>query len=524
MDGSEIVYSIPLDAIEKYLKQTRWFGGKGRVFLKSEFELIIPCFKMDEPEQIWLTVINIKYEHGDSERYFLPIASTNKNLLVLKSKIHCAGEICYYDALYSDSFRRYIFDSIKNQLNSLSGVYADSQKQFFDNIEYESSAIFDAEQSNSSFLVNDKFFFKVFRKISKEENTDYEILKYLSVETDFKKIPLYCGSLKISSEKTYDNGIDSFLKKDSYLVVMVLEKIENSGSAWQLFYHSAKNFLGLLLNEIINPITTPEVFETTNKILSQSFGIDFFNKIEKLSTLTSQMHLALLANPKNLIEFKKELLEDNRKLLEEDLEKLISNRIESLNKLKNTLSATEAIYFKRLHDNKDKIITMMHNVIRNAYSVSCIRIHGDYHLGQALWTGNDFVVLDFEGEPDKPHVYRRSKFPCSKDVAGIIRSFHYAIYAALFDMEKETPGIKDVLDPFAKRWYEIVSEFFLKNYYKQIKGTELIGNENETKQLLEFFLFEKAIYELGYEINNRPAWLAIPLKGINDILEHQFNE
>jgi len=166
----------------------------------------------------------------------------------------------------------------------------------------------------------------------------------------------------------------------------------------------------------------------------------------------------------------------------------------------------------------------MHNVIRNAYSVSCIRIHGDYHLGQALWTGDDFIILDFEGEPDKPHVYRRSKFPCLKDVAGVIRSFHYAIYAALFDMEKETPGIKDVLDPFAKRWFEIVADVFLKNYYAEIKGTDLIGSENQTKQLLDFFLFEKAIYELGYEINNRPAWLAIPLKGINDILEHQFND
>jgi SsrA-binding protein len=148
------------------------------------------------------------------------------------------------------------------------------------------------------------------------------------------------------------------------------------------------------------------------------------NKIEKLANATSQMHLALLSNPKNAIEFKKELLEDNRKLLEQDLEKLISNRIESLNKLEDKLTQTDLIYFKRLEENKDKIISMMHTVIRNAYNVSCIRIHGDYHLGQALWTGNDFVILDFEGEPDKPHVYRRSKFPCLKDVAGVIRSFH----------------------------------------------------------------------------------------------------
>jgi maltose alpha-D-glucosyltransferase/alpha-amylase len=91
-------------------------------------------------------------------------------------------------------------------------------------------------------------------------------------------------------------------------------------------------------------------------------------------------------------------------------------------------------------------------------------------------------------------------------------------------MEKESPGIKDVLEPFAKKWFEIISEVFLKNYYAEVKGTDLIGNEIQTKQLFEFFLFEKAIYELGYEINNRPEWIAIPLKGINYLLETHFND
>jgi maltose alpha-D-glucosyltransferase/alpha-amylase len=520
----EMINAIPQEAIEKYLKQTRWFGGKGREFLKTEFEIIIPCITNDDKENIWLTILNINYQQGDSEKYFLPIASTSQIIPANYSKIYCHDQDCFYDALFSENFRKFIFDALKNNMNSLNGISAVSQQHYFKNAEYKSSVIFNAEQSNSSFLVNDSFFFKVFRKISKEENTDFEILKYLSIETEFRKIPVYYGSLEISSEKTYDTGIDSFLKKDSYLVAIALEKIDNSGSAWDIFYHSAKNFLGLLLNENLNSLSTPEVHEIVEKILSNSFGIDFFNKIEKLANATSQMHLALLSNPKNAIEFKKELLEDNRKLLEQDLEKLISNRIESLNKLEDKLTQTDLIYFKRLEENKDKIISMMHTVIRNAYNVSCIRIHGDYHLGQALWTGNDFVILDFEGEPDKPHVYRRSKFPCLKDVAGVIRSFHYAIYAALFDMEKESPGIKDVLEPFAKKWFEIISEVFLKNYYAEVKGTDLIGNEIQTKQLFEFFLFEKAIYELGYEINNRPEWIAIPLKGINYLLETQFND
>lgn len=520
MDVS-IVKKIPQNSIEAYLKKCRWFGGKSRTVEKWEFDLIIPCYK-EENESAWLCVITVNYENNSSEKYFLPLIGTKENL-DSGALIYSFEELHIYDAIFSNEFRKFIFNSIKGESNTVSGILGDSQKKYFQDVSYEHSSIFNAEQSNSSFLVNDHFFFKVFRKISKEENTDYEILKYLTLDTNFRKIPLYYGGLKLHSEKVYDNGIDSFSKKDSFLVVMVLQKIKNTGNAWEIFYNSSKDFLSLLLNDVSNPISSPEILDKTKKILSNSFGIEFYNKVDKLAIATAEMHKALFSNPKNIIEFKSEFLEENRKLFEEDLEKLVASRLDSLKNHTNKLSETEVIISKRLFDNKNKIISMMNNIIRNAYSVNCIRIHGDYHLGQLLWTGTDFIILDFEGEPDKPHIYRRSKFPCLKDIAGIIRSFHYSIYAALFDMDKETPGIKNVLDSYAKHWFEIVSESFLNRYFLELKDTELLGNENQVKQLLDFFLFEKAIYELGYEINNRPNWIAIPLKGINDILEQHFS-
>jgi hypothetical protein len=132
----EMINAIPQEAIEKYLKQTRWFGGKGREFLKTEFEIIIPCITNDDKENIWLTILNINYQQGDSEKYFLPIASTSQIIPANYSKIYCHDQDCFYDALFSENFRKFIFDALKNNMNSLNGISAVSQQHYFKNEEY----------------------------------------------------------------------------------------------------------------------------------------------------------------------------------------------------------------------------------------------------------------------------------------------------------------------------------------------------------------------------------------------------
>lgn len=167
------------------------------------------------------------------------------------------------------------------------------------------------------------------------------------------------------------------------------------------------------------------------------------------------------------------------------------------------------------------ILTALKNIYKKKIDVVKIRTHGDYHLGQVLFTGKDFVITDFEGEPARSYTERRLKRSPLRDVAGMIRSFHYAAYASLFlDTQIRKEDFKKMM-PIMETWYRYVSQIFLDAYSKEVKGTSFIPKSKEDMDILmTTFLLEKAIYELNYELNNRPDWVIIPLKGIQALMKN----
>jgi maltose alpha-D-glucosyltransferase/alpha-amylase len=151
-----------------------------------------------------------------------------------------------------------------------------------------------------------------------------------------------------------------------------------------------------------------------------------------------------------------------------------------------------------------------------------IRCHGDYHLGQVLYTGKDFIIIDFEGEPARSLSERRIKRCPLRDVAGMIRSFHYAAYASLRHKTSSKMQLEDlpVLEQWGLYWYTWVSSAFIGSYLDLVRPTGLLPDDSDQlKILLDAYLLEKAIYEIGYELNNRPEWVRVPLDGILRLME-----
>ena len=141
-------------------------------------------------------------------------------------------------------------------------------------------------------------------------------------------------------------------------------------------------------------------------------------------------------------------------------------------------------------------------------SVARTRFHGDYHLGQALWTGRDFVIIDFEGEPARPISARRIKASPLRDTASMIRSFHYAVHRGL-RKAVQAPDVLSRLEKFAEHWFQWSSSAFLRSYLRTAGDAPFVPKEREELSgLLDVFLLEKAIYELGYELDHRPDWLS----------------
>jgi maltose alpha-D-glucosyltransferase/alpha-amylase len=169
------------------------------------------------------------------------------------------------------------------------------------------------------------------------------------------------------------------------------------------------------------------------------------------------------------------------------------------------------------------VLRACHGIVGRSIGGQRIRCHGDFHLGQVLHTGSDFVIIDFEGEPARSLAERRLKRSPLRDVAGMLRSFDYAVNGALF-ADTHGRGVlraEDValLEPWARFWREWVSSSFLRSYLAQLDGSALLPPRREDLGLLlRVLLLEKALYELGYELDNRPDWVRLPLRGILSLL------
>jgi maltose alpha-D-glucosyltransferase/alpha-amylase len=169
-----------------------------------------------------------------------------------------------------------------------------------------------------------------------------------------------------------------------------------------------------------------------------------------------------------------------------------------------------------------EIRARLHSVLDRSLEGARVRVHGDFHLGQVLHTGRDFVIIDFEGEPARTLAERRRRRSPIADVAGMLRSFHYAVWGVLTPElgSRVRPEDLPTFERWAPVWYGWVGSAFLESYLGTVGPAKLVPEARaDLALLLDVHLLEKALYELGYELNNRPSWVSIPLRGILDVLD-----
>jgi len=244
-----------------------------------------------------------------------------------------------------------------------------------------------------------------------------------------------------------------------------------------------------------------------------------------LGERTADLHVVLASAsddpnfvPEPISPFYQRSLQQSMRRLTRQVFQLLRNRL---------LDVPQALQDKarQLLGLEGKILRRFQSIVGQKSTATRIRCHGDYHLGQVLCTGKDFVIIDFEGEPARPLSERRIKRCALRDVAGMLRSFHYAAYSALLNQEASgTVRPEDIaaLEPWARFWYVWVSVVFLKAYLAGATQVPFLPREREELQvMLDALVLEKAIYELGYELNNRPDWVRIPLQGILDLVAGQ---
>jgi maltose alpha-D-glucosyltransferase/alpha-amylase len=246
----------------------------------------------------------------------------------------------------------------------------------------------------------------------------------------------------------------------------------------------------------------------------------YLHLVQLLAQRTAEMHLALATEPEDPAFAPEPFTE----LRQRSLYQAARTRLNQTFKMLRRRGALDRISddlreeTRAMLGRQAEIDARLRGIVAEKIDATRIRVHGDYHLGQVLYTGKDFVIIDFEGEPARPIGERRFKRSPLLDVAGMLRSFHYATVSALHHGGVR-PEDRQALGPWAHLWHRWVSASYLGTYLEAAQGSIFITpDEDQLSVMLDFYMLDKCIYELGYEINNRPDWLGIPLRGLSDLL------
>ncbi len=368
-----------------------------------------------------------------------------------------------------------------------------------------------AEQSNTSILFGNKLILKLFRRLQPGENPDVEVGRFLTEKSQFPQIATYLGDIAI----THPWG-------DRTTVAMLQKIVANEGDGWQWLLRELEDWLVQISSRdaiVPSPEAGSVAMFTQELIATESLPLaeKTLEAAELLGRRTAELHLALAKATEDPAFLPEPITSEE---LRRDAQRVEAQLHSALRALKERMSALE----DATTDRAATLLSKRAELLARAGAITSltpaglrIRIHGDYHLGQTLRTpGGDFVLIDFEGEPARPLAERRRKQSPLKDVAGMLRSFSYAAAAALDGLRtsrgEELPGSLTV---WAESWERAAASRFVRGYRTAIAANpRLLPPEDEAQALLEVYLLEKALYEMQYELNNRPAWLSIPLTGI----------
>jgi maltose alpha-D-glucosyltransferase / alpha-amylase len=559
--------------LPEYLKHCRWFGGKANRFRKAGIVKILPV--SPKSSRFYLLFLEIAYLEGAPDTYLLPISfvatrqigqppvgsaeeepnsvsggeeitARSKSLQeefpesIIARLYTGTDEGILYDATYNDDFRETLFSMIlrKRKVKGMTGEIVGHQGRMFTSIcgitAYQGrmfTSIFNnrgtrldsqrlkADQSNTSFLYEDKFYFKLFRNLKEGVNPEVEMVRFLTDHKRFQSIPPFAGAIEYQCPDS-----------EPVTIGLLMGFIPNQGDGWSYTQDVVNRYFDSVLSkpeDIDKPPQTPaSLFDVDASnippVLEGLIEGHYLQMAALLGKRTAEMHLALSSSEgeeeftpeKFSILYQKSLFQSMRTLVRSVFQVLRDNM--------GSLPESVREGALSVLQSEKRITDSLRRLVNTRFSATRTRIHGDYHLGQVLYTGKDFFIMDFEGEPAKTTVERRLKHSPFKDVAGMIRSFHYAAYTALLREASVRKHDAPLLRPWADVWYRYVASIFLGSYLETAGNASFIPEDKEDlNTMLKAYLLEKAIYELGYELNNRPEWVVTPLIGVQDLMEEE---
>ncbi len=514
--------------LPNYLQTQRWFGGKARKMQTTQISEVIPVTYGNA--EAYFVMLQVTYTEGSPETYLMPLAYQQDHVeseepleqslqAVAKLQIRGTDETgVLLDAIADKDFLDFPLEMIAN-LDRYQGIVGELLATVTDTPEIDSqleARSLKGEQSNTSIVYGDRFILKLFRKVEEGINPDLEIGRFLT-KIQSEHFVSVVGSLEYRSSA------------HSMTLGILHEFVPDVRDAWTYTLDGLRDYFEQVL---VKQVDIAEVDLPSNSLVAEiSVGIpdlahellgSYLASAELLGQRTAELHIALAAEvedsnftPEPFTSFYQRSIYQSMRNSAGQILLLLKKRLPQLPSQAQELA-------QEILNSQEQLMASFGSVLNLKITGQRTRCHGDYHLGQVLYTGKDFIIIDFEGEPARPLSERRMKRSPLRDVAGMLQSFNYAVAQALRN-EVESGIIRpedlQSMEQWAQFWYGWVSVAFLNSYLMTAaEATFLPKATQELQVLLNAYLLEKAIYELGYELNNRPDWVEIPLQRILQLL------
>jgi maltose alpha-D-glucosyltransferase/alpha-amylase len=524
-----------LNALQQWLPSRRWFRSKARNIESIHIREKIPV-PMRWREKAFLLLFDVKYAEGEPETYVLPLACAfgkkaeeierawPQLLLARVALTRPRRTGALYDAIVSKEFCRALLDltSRERTVKGNEGELEAEPTRVLKRIRHDEgldieAKVGKAEQSNSSVVYGSRLILKFFRRLDPGINPELEIERFLAAR-DFPYSPPLAGALEYHDH----SGKNSTVAVMTSFVAGCHDEWEDTLAALNRFYKKVQTLPAELRLAPPAAETTGSIFDRSGSARKPADLIGaYLPDAKTLGNRTAALHLALASDDRDQAFKPEPWTTDAQKALFDSLREMTERNFGLLERRMEGVPADLQKQAQTVLELKPKIVERIEAASRQSLEGTRIRTHGDYHLGQVLHHGSDFLIIDFEGEPAIPLEARREKQSALRDVAGMIFSFFYASNAALRDLPENGFGQapQETRAAWARYWSVWVSSAFLRAYLEKAGGAAFLPrDESGLKTLLDIELLRKAVYELGYELNNRPEWLQIAFQIIIDLL------
>ena len=519
--------------LPEVLRSRRWFGSKARSIDHVEIvDVLMSPFADDEAPRI--LVVQVEYEEGAPERYVLPLAYVEGEEAWQRGHAgHWSALVkvvrgpddhgLIVDALDLPAMRTMLARAMldrkawKGRRGSLVGVRTRLWRALEAVADHGvESTVTRAEQSNTSVSYGDRVMVKLLRRAEPGVNPDFEIGRHLTDQGRFDAFPAMIAALE-------------YRRADQEPVTVALAQrfVVNHGDAWQVTLQRLDSYLERSLSQPL-PKLPPRSSRGGDLLARARAGTEdpaglvdeYLQLAELLGQRTAELHRALGAPTGDPSMAPEPFTAHYQRGLYQSMRQLTSRTLQLLRKRMSSLDDTLRPAAETLLERREALFERFRQLVDLEPDGLRIRCHGDFHLGQVLFTGRDWVIIDFEGEPARSIGERRIKRSPLRDVAGMLRSFHYAMHRGLGGQVARGAVERDsdaflALEEAGAYWYDTVTTAYLAKYLEGVETTGLLPTRPEHRSvMLEAFMLEKAVYELAYELNNRPHMVAIPIEGI----------